>query len=242
MGGVPRTWIRTAALEGCVPGGVTRRLRSPRGVTRTRAAGSSWGWETEGERCVPDSGVDAVLGHWGALPAPAWDLRAGCQPPTRTRSALGNWQSWPGFRELLMSAAASPSSCCLSRSSGRHPRRPHGPDRSAVFEPVENEDVDSRQAYGVGRDMQPPSSRCRATDQTPEGLQVWANPLESIMAKRCVWRSLEGWKTPQEKENACRRQKEGERTGQGQRFSPALDAPCPLGTHAQGIQGSRTRS
>lgn len=101
--------------------------------------------------------------------------------------------------------------------------------------------MDSPQAYGVGRDMQPPPSRCRATDQTPEGLQVWANPLESIMAKRCVWKSLEEWKTQQEKENTCRRQeKGGERTGQ--HFSPALDAPCPLGTHAQGIQGSWTCS
>lgn len=191
-------------------------------------------------------GAGAWLVAGGSSPrtvVPAWDLRAGCQPPARTRSALGNWQSWPGFRELLMSVAASPSSLLPSRSPGRHPRRPHGPARSAVFEPVENEDVDSPQAYGVGRDTQPPSSRCRATDWTHEGLQVWANPLESIMAKRCVWRSLEGWKTQQGKENACRRpEKGGERAGQGQRFSPASDAPRPLGTHAQGIQGGRTRS
>lgn len=65
----------------------------------------------------------------------------------------------------------------------------------------------------------------------PEGLQVWVNPFDSIMATRCAWRSLVagGWKTQPEKEKAWRRQEKGEQRGAwGQCFSAARDAPSLL--------------
>lgn len=73
----------------------------------------------------------------------------------------------------------------------------------------------------------------------PEGLQVWVNPFDSIMATRCAWRSLAagGWKTQPEKEKAWRKQEKGEQHGAwGQRFSAAGVAPSLLSTHAQGTQ------
>lgn len=58
------------------------------------------------------------------------------------------------------------------------------------------------------------------------------NPLDSIMAKSCAWRSL----APRRMENTAGERKsleeKGEqRGGRGQRFCPAWDAPSPPKTH-----------
>lgn len=58
------------------------------GVTRTGAAGSSWGWTRARKPCW---GGLVAAGSAPHIVVPACDLRARCQPPpARTRSVLGN--------------------------------------------------------------------------------------------------------------------------------------------------------